>query len=688
MKRSRVIRRLSLLAVLALVFSSEIASAQSIPTDAQPTCILKNKDFASFFEGGKVMLNGVIKPPNSVKFDDTVDCNFYRWSEQMFLWLTSQAPQQSSGRKGRQIFESPEFFDISALQSGERTFIRHTSEFTSMLGVRGAQAGPAGLPVLFDKNGRLLQVAPVQTGNNGLPLIRNRIGDLVEIAGATIGSDKKPIFRDAAGGIIQYELKQGDRQLRPIESDRIITVYNFIIAGQSYLIDSDGNVIDAEVGQASTNGVQLAQNGSLVYYLTMVNDVYAFFKTAVVKNRIKPGNQFPTTKEELNEIETFARAHGTTFLHPQVLAVEVKSAWVEADRLPDKDKANYITMTATVPTFNRDKDDAKWSPNSPAETELALVGMHVVGSVAGHPEMIWATFEHFGNAPNATYMYYSISGRKPKTVLQNMEGTWLFAENKAAAPFNVAHQQLVGAEICVTSMRLGVCGMNGKISPSNTLRLKAWGDAWNAPPSPQVSAKTDSNTAIISINNSIRRMMPDGDVRKNYFMIGATWTHLGQAPVADGHTDRGARQLLNTTMETFNQAPDNTTPSSITCFTCHFSNQTSVSSHLSYPEATVSDALAAGRRTKRRSAPCLLRTRHRLLRWPKGSFWEGFRMTAPSRTMPRAPGAVVRKPPRKESAGSGAPGSAGTMGIWLGATGAAGVGGSRARSVEEGQSGR
>ena len=71
-----------------------------------------------------------------------------------------------------------------------------------------------------------------------------------------------------------------------------------------------------------------------------------------------------------------------------------------------------------------------------------------------------------------------------------------------------------------------------------------------------------------------------------------------------------------------------------------------------------------------------------------GSFCEGFRMTAPSRTMPRAPGAVVRKPPRKESAGSGAPGSAGTMGIWLGATGAAGVGGSRARSVEEGQSGR
>ena len=51
-------------------------------------------------------------------------------------------------------------------------------------------------------------------------------------------------------------------------------------------------------------------------------------------------------------------------------------------------------------------------------------------------------------------------------------------------------------------------------------------------------------------------------------------------------------------------------------------------------------------------------------------------------------GAVVRKPPGKESAGSGAPGSAGAMGIWLEPTGAAGVGGGDARSGEEGQTGR
>jgi hypothetical protein len=256
------------------------------------------------------------------------------------------------------------------------------------------------------------------------------------------------------------------------------------------------------------------------------------------------------------------------------LTVEIKSAWVEADRLPDK--ASYITMFATVPTFNRNIDDTKWTRDRPMKIELALVGMHVVGSVAGHPEMIWATFEHFGNTPNAPYKYYSISGPKPKTAPQSTEGTWLFAESKTAGPFNVAHQQLVGADICVMSMELGACGMSGKISPSDTLRTKAWGAAWNASPSPQGPAK-DSNTAIISINNSIRRMMPDGDVRKNYFLIGATWTHQGQAPDAGGYNDRGARQLANTTMETFNQGPDNTIPPKSTCFNCHQSNETSVS---------------------------------------------------------------------------------------------------------------
>ena len=36
---------------------------------------------------------------------------------------------------------------------------------------------------------------------------------------------------------------------------------------------------------------------------------------------------------------------------------------------------------------------------------MAMVGLHVVGSVKGHPEMVWATFEHIDNAPQNNYVY-------------------------------------------------------------------------------------------------------------------------------------------------------------------------------------------------------------------------------------------------------------------------------------------
>jgi hypothetical protein len=67
------------------------------------------------------------------------------------------------------------------------------------------------------------------------------------------------------------------------------------------------------------------------------------------------------------------------------------------------------------------------------------------------------------------------------------------------------------------------------------------------------------NSSVISFNNSVIGMLADGDVRKNYLMIGTTW-NLG------GGTDSqvGTKQLANSTMETFFQ-PSN-------CFACHNGN--------------------------------------------------------------------------------------------------------------------
>jgi len=69
------------------------------------------------------------------------------------------------------------------------------------------------------------------------------------------------------------------------------------------------------------------------------------------------------------------------------------------------------------------------------QTKLAMTGMHVVGSTAGHPEMIWATFEHLANAPNDAYSYRNAGGGVT-SITRDTAGTWLFAPANSTGPFN------------------------------------------------------------------------------------------------------------------------------------------------------------------------------------------------------------------------------------------------------------
>ena len=175
-------------------------------------------------------------------------------------------------------------------------------------------------------------------------------------------------------------------------------------------MDENGNVVEVEQGQAGTDGVLQAQNGSLVYYGISVNDVFAYFLTGAKDGGITPQpTPFPTTQPELDKIVAFAAGHRKTFPDPEALAVEVKNSWVEATNLPNL--SSYITIQATVPSYDQSNPNL-WTVNGQKTVQLALTGMHVVGSVAGHAEMIWATFEHFGNTPLAAYAYDSTSGTK------------------------------------------------------------------------------------------------------------------------------------------------------------------------------------------------------------------------------------------------------------------------------------
>jgi hypothetical protein len=287
----------------------------------------------------------------------------------------------------------------------------------------------------------------------------------------------------------------------------------------------------------------------------MVNDVYAYFLTGVSHGAIAtvPANQFPTTSTDLTNTMNYAAAHGkpaSSFPDQDALAIEVKSSWVLAENLPNL--SSYITMTATVPTYTH-VNASLWTPGPQQTVQLALVGMHVVGSTASHPEMVWASFEHQFNTPLATYSYNSQSSGI-KTVQQPVSGTWLFTANNASAPFDQPHMELTLAPPNPpgTPPENSIQAISPfPISPSNTLREQPFGmDGSNA----------SSNTEVLATNNQVQAMLAPGDVRANYFLVGATWTPFGSNP-GPSNPGVGTSELANSTMETYQQGSN--------CFGCH-----------------------------------------------------------------------------------------------------------------------
>jgi hypothetical protein len=516
------------------------------------------------FQSGSVSLNGVVKAADSTAFL-VPNCGFFQWSEQMFLWMTSPAPASYGG--GGRIMFSPKFFTVTPQNAnGRRQFIANDPSLPLQMLLRKTELGPHGLPALISRTGQVVEVLPAKPGRASPPLIRLSSGALVKIGSAR---------RAANGALLLFNLKGVEVKAAPSPLKTIVHPLIEIAPGEKatmvpqaafqaaiqarrvvinhipIFIDPEGNVIDVEPGQAGGDGVLVSQNGSLIYYITVANDVFAYHRTMQTPGVIPQNTTitFPMTAADANAVKQFAASKGHVILEPQALAVESKSSWIDAAAVPDP--GAYIQATAVVPSFNTSNPN-NWVANGQRTIRVVMVGMHVVGSTNGHGEMVWATFEHLGNTPNATYTYNSTTG--PKTVLQNTSGTWLFTPNGSSGPWNAQNNTWTGSAITGTP-----------VGPSTVLRTKPWG---------MDGSNSSSNTQVIQANSSILSQLISGDVRRNYFQLGTTWT-IGGAP-PNGGDEVGTNQLANSTMETFMQASTPSGPGT-NCFACHNTNKVVVS---------------------------------------------------------------------------------------------------------------
>ena len=170
MTRSQA-RKLVLTALITIlaVGVSYALTMLPLPPDAGSTCStsLSVVEFNSWFDSGAVTLNGLVKPANSVLFPNVPNCSFYKWSEQMFLWLTSPAPPSYGG--GGLVMNTPVFYDVSLPDaSGHRHFQKHIPGRIKAFNLRTAQKGGLDLPIILEKGTlRVLEIVPPVLSRTG-----------------------------------------------------------------------------------------------------------------------------------------------------------------------------------------------------------------------------------------------------------------------------------------------------------------------------------------------------------------------------------------------------------------------------------------------------------------------------------------------------------------------------------------
>ncbi|BAV06614.1 hypothetical protein SAMN05421788_107275 [Filimonas lacunae] len=521
-------------------------SSTPLPSDVFAYCTVSPNEFDGWFESGKASVGGKVKHANSVTFPSSNNCDFYKWSEQMFLWLTSPAGN------GKLVMETPLFYDVSSEENKERHFIPHVPGQPLQLSSGVNKTGPNGLPVMRSTSGQLFEIEDFQQQPNGKKLVTAANGAAAQVAQVREAPNGKFEFLDAGGKVIQHPkaiIHAG------FNKQQIVT--RFTAGNKTIYLDAAGNLVDSESGQA-TGDALLSRNGALVYYLTIVNDVYANYLTFAKQGLIN-NSRFPTTAATLDSICKLARKSGVTLPDSNALAMEFKSSWVETSTLDDS--TGYIRMIARVTKYDT-SNPARWLPKGTKTVSVALVGVHVVGSVAGHPELVWATFEHQSNAPNIAYQYQN-SKKQLVTAPADTGTGWLFSTNALDTKANVSQAKSKNDTITAASTT---------IKASNTQQWCPWG---TTPGVGNLSNQEDtftyvSNTKILSINNSIRSLLGK-DVRKNYLFIGATWTFGGTAPNGNVYSQQhqepgvsiGTNTLANSTMETYFQS------NTRSCFTCH-----------------------------------------------------------------------------------------------------------------------
>ncbi len=272
--------------------------------------------------------------------------------------------------------------------------------------------------------------------------------------------------------------------------------------------------------QAGSGGILVDQEGSVTLYETYFDPTFVSF-IAACNLTVKACETVDPT------------------LQVPVGTLELKASW-RPIRREDPNYERFYTIKDV--TFD-DPQTGKC-----VTRDVALVGFHLVYAPQGHPELVWATFEHAANAPDGPC---TGNTTPPPGFVR-----WTYNDAKSTD--------------CANANKLP--DMTRQPYPMTQV-VRSWAYGTN----PGALTGTDNIKQLKVLNTSMAALLPGKSVWRNYFLVGSVWTANGALPAVQPTSPEasgnlvGSALLANATMETFDQTPNPLAdpPSVSNCFSCH-----------------------------------------------------------------------------------------------------------------------
>jgi hypothetical protein len=261
-------------------------------------------------------------------------------------------------------------------------------------------------------------------------------------------------------------------------------------------------VLRAGVTQAGGRQIVIDQNGRALYYAMHLNPAFVKF---VNDAHLASANQILRADPAIHFTTTAA-------------IVETKEAWQIIPDVNPPQAATFITTKAMVPTLSVDPVLGVVEHDDQLRmVTVALIAIHIVHTIPGHPEFIWASFQHANRQTGITDLAPSALDLPPNTPLGDLTGIdtpginyLLYKANTLPSASNK------GVFVPV----LNAAAQTFTTPPTNIYRVFPGGKSRDPAIDDDVAATNDSMTTRFNVTTPAPLVI---DRRPWYRLVGAIW---------------------------------------------------------------------------------------------------------------------------------------------------------------------